>query len=145
MINNMKERPLKERVSELITYISEYSYFTERNEEALEIYEGDLLNRVLYILKQTLSDQYYSRIKDRVIPINFMPKIINKMSQTYSIEPLRTCSNQSFVDDYSKWMAINAEMSLADEYSNLHKGYALEPFIDAKGKPTLRALPFNRF
>lgn len=141
----MKERPLKERVSELITYISEYSYFTERNEEALEIYEGDLLNRVLYILKQTLSDQYYSRIKDRVIPINFMPKIINKMSQTYSIEPLRTCSNQSFVDDYSKWMAINAEMSLADEYSNLHKGYALEPFIDAKGKPSLRALPFNRF
>lgn len=145
MIFNKKVPPLKQRIAEMLLYINANTQYLENNQEALEIYEGALINRVLAILKSTLSEEYYSKIKDRVIPINFLPRIIDKMAQVYSKGPLRKCDEQDFVDDYVKWLDLNAEMSLADEYANLFKGYALEPFISSDGKPSIRSIPFNEF
>lgn len=138
--------PLVDRINELLEYISCHDDYTEINDELLEIYEGDLAPKVLGILKSTLSEDYYKTIASRVIPINFMPKFIDKMAQVYSVSPVRTCgSEQAFIDNYEKMLDINAEMSLADEYANIFKGYALEPFVDHMGKPSMRSIPFNQF
>jgi len=142
----VEPKSLTARIDELTDYINCNASYLENNKEALEIYEGDLMDRVLHILQKTLSEDYYNKIRERVIPINFLPRIIDKMAQVYSKAPKRTCEKeQSFIDDYTKWLDVNAEMSLADEYANLMKGYALEPFINSDGKPSIRAIPFDSF
>lgn len=140
------DRTLVQRIDDMVDYINCNATYTNNNKEALEIYEGDLLDRVLAVLQSTLSEDYFKRMKSRVIPINFLPRIIDKMAQVYSKAPKRTCEKeQVFIDDYTKWLDLNAEMSLADEYANLFKGYALEPFVDSSGKPAIRSIPFDSF
>lgn len=140
------ELPLKERINEMLEYISYHEQYLENNTEALEIYEGDLEDKVLSVLSSTLSPEYYRTIAPRCLPINFMPKIIDKMAQVYSVAPKRTSkSEQNFITDYEKFLDIDAEMSLADEYANLFKGYALEPFVSHDGKPSVRSIPFDEF
>ena len=86
--------------------------YLDNNVEALEIYEGDLEDKVLRILQATLSAEYFRTICDRVIPINFMPKMIDKMAQVYSVSPKRTCEpEQDFITDYEKWLDLDAEMT----------------------------------
>lgn len=140
------EIPLEERIDEMLEFIQCNEEYTDNNSEALEIYEGDLEEKVLTILRDTLSPEYFKTIAPRVMPINFMPKFIGKMSQVYTNGPVRTCDGeQDFIDSYEGFLDINSEMSLADEYSNLFKGYASEPFVDHDGKPSLRSIPFNEF
>jgi len=136
---------LQQRIPELLQYIKDNSSFTEHNCKALDIYEGNLSPYVLDILKNTLSDNYYQRIKHRLIPINALRKIIDKLSKVYVNEPIRTDAKyQQFIDDYSKWIHVNERMNVADEYANLCKGYALEPYVH-NGKPRLRTIPYDRF
>lgn len=146
MLKMPDQGSLESRVTELLMEINCYQEYIDNNTEAIEIYEGDLEDKVLEVLERTLSQEYFKTIKERVIPINFMPKIIDKMAQVYSVAPKRTCElEQGFIDDYERFLDIDAEMSLADEYANLCKGYALEPYVNADGKPSIRSLPFNEF
>lgn len=144
-LNDMENVSLRDRIDELVEYIKDNDAYLEHNDEALEIYEGDLEDKVREIMQNSLSPDYFKMIDDRLLPINFLPRIIDKMAQVYSNAPKRTCDEQQFVDNYSKWFDINAEMGLSDEYANLFKGYALEPYISSNGKPSLRSIPFNQF
>lgn len=140
------EQPLEHRVEEMLEYISCHEDYIRNNDEALEIYEGDLEDKVLAVLSETLSPEYFRTIAPRCLPINFMPKMIDKMAQVYSVAPKRTSkTEQNFITDYEKFLDLDSEMSLADEYANLFKGYALEPFVAHDGKPSIRSIPFNEF
>jgi hypothetical protein len=138
-------KSLREMMPEMLAYINDQSLHMHNSREALEIYEGDLMDRVKKILQSTLSKEYYNTIKDRIIPINFMPKIVNKMSQVYNLSPNRKCVEQDFVDSYSNWIDINSIMQIADDYSNMAKAYAIEPYVNPKGKPCLRVMFPNEF
>jgi len=136
---------LQQRIPELLQYIKDNDSFTSHNVKALDMYEGNLATHVLDVLKSTLNDNYYNRIKHRVIPINVLRKIIDKLSKVYLNNPIRTDAKyQDFIDDYSSWIKINERMNIADEYANLFKGYALEPYAH-NGKPKLRVIPYDRF
>lgn len=138
------EDSIQKRIDFYLKYIANHQSFTECNSEKLDIYEGNLMPYVMEILKNTLSDNYYQKIKDRVLPINVLTRIIDKLSKVYINEPSRTDEKyQEFIEEMEQELEVNLAMSMADEYSNLFKGYAIEPFFD--GKPGLRVIPYDRF
>ena len=67
---------LKDQVSELSAYIEKNKTYLSRNIELFDIHEGNLRPYVDQILKNSLSEQYYSKIKDRIYPINILKRII---------------------------------------------------------------------
>lgn len=139
---------LKDKRKEIIEYVKSNAAFLATNNEALNIYEGNLLPYVDKILQTSLSPRYYNSIKDRVLPINILQRYVDKVSNTYSKCPSRTSQvpkNQEFVDFYSEALDIDQSGAMADAYSQLFKGYAWEPYINKSGKPAIRELPFNQF
>lgn len=123
--------------------------FIENNVKKLDIYEGNLLPYVLTVMEKTLSKNYFDKIKERVVPINVLTRIIDKLSKVYINVPTRQASDKNKEDtdlmsQLAEEMGLNICMSLADEYSHLFKGYALEPFCD-EGKACMRVLPYDRF
>lgn len=139
---------LRNKRKEIIEFIKEHRKFIAQNTEALDIYEGNLLPYVDTILKNSLSPNYYSSIKDRILPINLLQRYVDKVSTTYSKPPVRTSMFQeeiAFVDYYADKFQINNSGSVADAYANLFKGFAWEPYLDNRGNPQLRELPFNSF
>ena len=139
---------LKNKRNEIIKYVKDNADFLNKNSEALNIYEGNLLPYVDNILRSSLSANYYNAIKDRVLPINILQRFIDKVSTTYSKAPSRLSlipKEQEFVDFYASAMDINQSGSIADAYSQLFKGYAWEPYIDKNGTPAIRELSFNSF
>ena len=139
---------LKQRRKEIIEYIKSNADFINTNNEALNIYEGNLLPYVDKIMRDSLSANYYHSIKDRILPINILQRFIDKVSNTYAKEPTRTsmdARSQEFVDFYESALDIDQSGYIADAYANLFKGYAWEPYIDKNGKPAIRELSFNSF
>jgi hypothetical protein len=136
---------LKDQIPAILQYIKDNGAFTDHNATALDIYEGNLKPYVLDIMQRTLSDNYFQKIKHRALPINILRKVVDKLSKVYLNDPIRTDANyQQFIDDYSYWLRLNERMNVADEYANLFKGYALEPFVH-NGQPKLRVIPYDRF
>jgi len=114
----------------------------------LEIYEGALQKHVEDSLKIELTAAAFKRSKERIAPVNILPKIMSKISAVYSQGCLRE-SNGNEADDanlsyYETNLALDSVMGQANEYLNLFKYCAIEPFID-NGKPCLRVLPPTQF
>jgi len=139
---------LKNKRDMIIKYVKDNASFLNKNAEALNIYEGNLLPYIDTILRTSLSPNYYNAIKDRVLPINILQRFIDKISTTYSKSPSRLSEDakaQEFVDFYSKALDFNQSGTIADAYSHLFKGFAWEPYVDKNGKPAIRELPFSSF
>lgn len=129
---------------ELINYIKKNSDFLEHNAKALNIFEGALMVYVKKLMEKSLSPSYFDTIKDRIIPINVLTRIIEKLSKVYAYPVKRESSDQDFVDFLVKELDLDSLMLEAEEYSHLHKGYALEPYLDGTN-PKVRVLPYDRF
>lgn len=140
--------PLRTRVDELLDYITQNATYLQYNADIFTIYSGNLLPFVLDIMRNTLSANYFERIKERAVPINVLKRLIDKLSRVYASDPIRTSENTKYQDwmhDYEKIMDINANYNIADEFANMFKGYALEPFLDENDERKLRVIPFDRF
>lgn len=136
---------LIENRKDLVDYINSKKGYTEHNYQLFDIFEGNLKQYVNQILQRSLSENYYEQIKERIYPINILKRIIDKLSRSYSNNPTRLASsNQDILEYYESAFMMNQSMNSADEFANLFKGYALEPFI-YNGIPSLRVLPFDRF
>jgi hypothetical protein len=140
-----EERSLKDRIGEFIDKIQDMNEFYCHNEEVLDIYEGNLLPKVEKLMQETLDDRYYKQIKHRVLPINFIQKIIDKLAKSYADSPMRKAEDQEFIDYYTKALDLDQAMMLAEEYSHLNKGYALKPKLTNKGKLKVDVLPYDKF
>lgn len=139
---------LKDKRKNIIEYVKKHSSFLKRNAEALDIYDGNLLPYVDAIMQATVSPQYYDKIKERILPINIIQRFVDKVSTAYEKEPTRESENvrvQEFVDFYKDQFKMSVSGQIADQYTNLFKGYAWEPYINSKGQPQLRELSFDKF
>jgi hypothetical protein len=139
---------LKNLRNEIIEHVKANKKFLELNDEALNIYEGNLLPYIDVILRESLSPNYYHAIKDRILPINILQRYVDKVSTTYSKAPSRISESeqgQEFVDFYKDALDIDQSGHVADAYSNLFKCFAWEPYIDKNGKPAIREIPANQF
>lgn len=141
---------LKDMRPQIIAHVNKHIEFLKRNAEVLDIYNGNLLPYVDSIMKTTLSTQYYEKIRERIIPINILQRYTDKVSTTYEVPPARSSKSKServndFVGKYSAQLNMDASGQVADEYSNLFKAFAWEPYIDDKGMPQMRELSFDKF
>lgn len=137
---------LKQKRPELIQYIRDNKQYLENNFVLYDIYRGNLLPYVKEVLQSSLSDNYFQKIKSRIIPINILERYVRKVAAAYDNPPSRTAnseSNQAVVDYYIRQFNMNDKGRIADKYSAMFKGYAFEPFMDME--PKLRVLPFDRF
>lgn len=114
----------------------------------LEIYEGSLQKHLEDSLRKELSAASFDRSKHRIVPINLLPKIISKVSGVYTEPCLRETKGNEIDDEnmayYESDLALDAVMNQANEYLNLFKYCAVEPFLD-RGEPKLRCLPPTMF
>ena len=141
---------LKYKRKDIIEYVKQNRSFLKTNAEALDIYDGNLLPYVDAIMQKTLSEQYYKAIKERIIPINVIQRYIDKVSTAYSKSPTRVSKSKNkrvddFVSFYKEAFDMSVSGQIADQYSNLSKGFAWEPYVDKNGKPAIRELAFNKF
>lgn len=136
---------LRELVPLMLAHIKNNEDLLEKNNQLLDIYEGNLIHYVDKILSACLADNYYKTIKDKIVPINILIKVIDKLAKVYSGDVQRISStDQELVDYYVKDLKLNSRMIKADEYSNLFRAYSLEPFFH-NSRIKLRVLPFDRF
>jgi len=141
---------LKDKRREIIEYVKQQRGFLKRNAEALDIYDGNLLPYIDQILQKTLSEQYYHPAKERILPINILQRYIDKVATAYEKEPERKSESgntrvDEFVEFYESQFDMCVSGQICDQYANLSKGFAWEPYIDLHGKPQLRELSFDKF
>lgn len=122
----------------------------EHNAKLFQIYEGDLKTYLLKALQSYLSEKSFAEAKSHIAPINVLKRLIFKLSSIYTKPPVRKLSDdagksdQSTYDEIVKALDLNTTMTLANEFFNLFKYTAVEPFLD-RGKPQVRVLPADRF
>jgi hypothetical protein len=131
---------------QILDFAKSQKPYLYQNFKLLDIYNGRLLPYIDKILKQSLSQEYYEKIKDRIIPINVLKRISDKISKSYTNKPERKTIEkyQEDLSFYQNHFYMDQIMSKVEEYAFMHKAYALEPFM-FNGVPRLRALPFDRF
>ena len=137
---------LVDKIPELLSYINKNKPYLESNRVKLDIYDGNLIGYVIDALARTLSENYFKKIEERILPINVLPRITQKSAKSYETKPTRLvdAKYEEIISSYENAFFMNTKMESADVYSHLFKGYALEPFLH-EGKPKLRVLPYDRF
>lgn len=136
---------MEEQIKKYLNFIDAHKETVAKNNQKLRIYEGELLPLVKKVMQQTLSPHYFSQIEHRVIPINVLTRIVDKLAKVYTNPPVRTDEKyQEFIDYMTDDLDIDLSMSQADEFSHLFKAYALEPYVD-EGVAQMRVIPADRF
>lgn len=140
---------LRSRRDDILKFIESQSKFLARNSELFDIYQGNLVGYVREILEETLSKEYYDKIKSRVIPINILQRLVDKSAKVYSTNPqrkpeLENTSDESLIEMWEEDACVNVHGNVADEFTQMFKAYAWEPYLH-KGKVRLRTLPYDQF
>lgn len=141
---------LADRIDELNDYIERNADYLALNNTLFNIKEGDLADLIKEDLRQSLSENYFSKIENRIVPINILRRVLDKLSKVYSHDPIRkvvvpNTSDEELLNWYEEKLDINLNGNMADEFSNLFKGFTWEPYLKDDGEPGLRTLPFDRF
>jgi hypothetical protein len=102
------------------------------------------------IAKEFKKPETVIELERRIIPVNIMQKIINKLASVYQQPAIRNPkdkdpNDQELIDLYEESFMINQKMKFANRYFKLHKHTVLEPFLDRDGVPRLRALPSQTY
>ena len=126
---------LRNDIKTLVVHWKTLKDTLDHNSALFEIYEGNLLPYVLADLKAQLSQKSYDMVVHRVAPINILRRLIDKLSKIYSKPPVRNTEGGSDKDtvllgDYVEQLDANTVMSNANEFFNLFKTTALEPYLD---------------
>lgn len=140
---------LKDEIPVILDFIKSKTDLLKHNESLFNIYEGDLVKYVLEDLRQQLSQQSFDMIQHRIAPVNVLKRLVDKLSKIYSESPARWLESENPTDAelfgwYSQAMGFNTKMQLSNEFFNLFKNVAIEPYVD-NGRPCLRVIPSDRF
>lgn len=140
---------LKEESKKIADCYSHLKDTLSVNSHLVDVYEGNLLPHVEAELRIQLSARAFQSCERRIPPINIEKKYIDKLSTIYSEPPRRIVSgseaDKEMWDWYLENFKIDVEMQVSNEYFNMHRGTALEPYLDNNFLPRLRALPRDRF
>lgn len=126
-----------------------YRPWLQHNAVLHDIFEGNLLEYVLNDLKMQLNPKAFEQIKHRVLPVNVLRRVIDKLSKIYSETPTRKVeggkeSDQIALEYWVKQMSVNSVMAEDCSFYNLFKWTCAEPYLH-NGKPKLRSIPSDRF
>lgn len=145
------QKPLKELVPELMNYVKfKNESHVVYNKKLLDIWEGQLQKYIEESLMVELTPRAYARAKERIAPINILNKMVDKLSTVYIEAPSRECKEENEIDKelleyYEHKLDLNNSLRLSNEMLNLHKYFALEPYLSESGTPSLRVIPADKF
>lgn len=142
--------------AEVMEFIRSQQGYLENCEKLFDIYNRNLtpyLEERIDKDMQSLNSR--AECKSRLAPINILPKIVNKLSSVYSINPDRdmTGMDKGLFDELLKSTNFDSEMRQANRFLNLFRIVAIEPVagVDADGVPLvntismLRVYPAHKF
>jgi hypothetical protein len=143
--------PIKSPLDEaLLEHIRDQAPVLQHNKDILCILEGDLLSFIEQHLSAEFSPESFAAIKPRISPINFLKRIIDKLSKIYqnSVQRVVVDGNdrdEELLDMYIKSFAMDSIMNTGNEFFNAFKVNLNQTFLDEEGMPRLRAIPNDRF
>lgn len=147
-----EEIPLAHKTEMILEKYESHKKFLRHNAKSFDVYQGNILKYVDAVMKETLSNDYYSRIKHRIYPLNILRKLVRKLARVYSEDPIRRVEgqeNSEILEYYMNNISFNKLMNTADEFSHLFKGYAYKPILrtlpNGEKIPSAKILPYDRF
>lgn len=134
---------------ELADFVHSQANIDRINEDYLryQIFNG----RIRITVKEAISREFtvkstVEELHKRVIPLNITQKITNKLAGVYRDQPVRTPASddpndQESIDNLTEILDFNTVMKTSNKLFKLTKSVGLEPYVNSKGEPKLRALP----
>lgn len=131
------------------TIVRDHAAYLKHNYELIDILEGNLLPYIDEDLKRDMSPQSYVQAKSRIVPINMLPKITDKLTNIYQTGVVREVvdgddSDKELLSWYEEKLDINKKMNMANEMFNLCKAQNVHPYVH-EGKPYLRIILNDKF
>lgn len=141
---------LLDKLPRIVDFIEKEADRLKNAKDKLNIYEGELLPYVEEALRNELNAQAYLRARKRIAPINFLPKVIDKLSTLYNAGISRTLkeantTSQEILDYYVEQLNLNNSGRISNQQLNLNKYCAWEIYINKNNIPKLRVLPAHQF
>lgn len=135
--------------SEVMEFIRSQQGYLENCEKLFDIYNRNLTPYLEERIDRDMqSVNSRMECKSRLAPINILPKIVNKLSSVYSINPDRdmTGMDKNLFDEMLKATNFDSDMRQANRYLNLFRIVAIEPVagIDLDGNPMLNTVSMLR-
>lgn len=117
--------------------------------KTLDILEGNLEPYVVDALRRQLSPKVFSHAVERMVPINILPRYVEKLSNIYQTGVTRSIVGGSDQDTellgwYEKQMSFNRTMHVGNRLYNACGSCLVHPYITDMG-PRLRVIPNDRF
>lgn len=86
----------------------------------------------------------------RLVPLNVMQKVINKLAGVYKEAPLRKLQSDdedeiAMLNKLVDGMDLNMRMKEANRFFKMNKRVLLEPYLDDQGVPSVRVLPAHTY
>ena len=141
---------------EQITYIAQdiQSYNTKvhlsKDFELFQFYNGATKEIIKsYIMKEFRKPETVEEMIGRLVPLNFLKKIINKLAGVYVEAPVRRAVTKDVIDiellsELEDALDINNVLKTFNRYYKLNKRACLEIFVE-NGHPALRLLPAHTY
>lgn len=129
--------------------VKQHSDTLQANYKMLDILEGSLEPYVVNSLKAMLSPRVLTYALQRLVPINIVPRYVDKLSNIYQTGVSREVINGDQSDaDLLSWyeerLEINNCMHQANRLYNACRASLVHPYITADG-PAVRVIPNDRF
>lgn len=148
------KKPLKDMVIDILPYLqSKTQSYLVYNADMLDVFNGGLLKKLQDSMRTELSPESYARSAERLVAINLILRLVDKLSGVYNAEPTRICGtdgDQELLDSVVEALDFNSKMAFANRMLNLHKATTLEPYYDEDEKtlacrvvPADRILPYS--
>ncbi len=134
---------------QVINIVTDHARYLEHNAQLIEIFEGCLLPFIEKDMARQFSPQMYIQAMHRCVPINILPKIIDKLTNIYNTAVIREVVEGSDQDKellgwYEGKFEVNTQMNCSNELFNLCKTALIHPYVHDQ-KPCLRVILNDRF
>ena len=139
--------PLQNLVRPILKYIEDTRDNRRYNTSLIEMFDGQLRYYVEQSLSNSMSAESFNIARNNIVVINTLRKIIEKLSKAYTEPVTREAQNpvdQELLEYYEDSTNVNRVMLKINEFFNLNKYCAIEPYI-VNGNPRLRILTADEF
>ena len=131
---------ISKQTSQKQTEVKKYLYFEGNVKPILE--EA--------ILKEFKKKESIQGLFARILPLNILRRIIEKLANVYIEAPVRLASDGNEADQelirlYEQSMNLNVRMREHDQHWELFKKTLGEPYVDAQGFPRYRVVPAQSY
>jgi hypothetical protein len=133
----------------IVREVEAHGQYLRYHFKTLDFLEGNLEPYVIDALRRQLSPKVFLHAVERMVPINILPRYVEKLSNIYQTGVTRTVVGGSEQDIellgwYEKQMSFNRTMHIGNRLYNACGSCLVHPYITDLG-PRLRVIPNDRF